>query len=401
MCCVLQVAYGRWDGTVSADSSFNGTDLRRIGINPNFWYPLARSTEVKPGKMLGVTFAGEPIVLARSSRAELFALEDRCPHRQVPLHWGVVEGDSIKCGYHAWRFERNGRCSIPYLAEGDSGPLTGVRSYPVREAYGLAFVFPGDRALAQRVALPELPLFGSPDHIALYYTPRVRCHYMFMHENLIDMNHAFLHRRTMGWVRAALLDYQHGDTWVEVRYLFGRDPGARHLKGADFMIRGGKDARNRAGDDTSPADPDHELMTIRTEYPYQRLSVRAGGSDLPAFELWAAYVPVDREQVYNQSFGILLIRKPRIPGLIYLLLPFIRYFTDRVLGEDQMAVEGEQRAWDEQGEDRNYEVFPPSLGLREVLARNGVPLFPARAQAVEHLAVVGPRSPSNASSGVS
>jgi len=47
-----------------------------------------------------------------------------------------------------------------------------------------------------------------------------------------------------------------------------------------------------------------------------------------------------------------------------------------VFAEDRMAVEAEQRAWDEQGEDRNHEVFPLILDVREVLRSNGVPLSP-------------------------
>ena len=39
-----------------------------------------------------------------------------------------------------------------------------------------------------------------------------------------------------------------------------------------------------------------------------------------------------------------------------------------------MAVEAEQRAWDEQGEDRNHEVFPVIVDVRHVLRANGVPL---------------------------
>jgi hypothetical protein len=41
-----------------------------------------------------------------------------------------------------------------------------------------------------------------------------------------------------------------------------------------------------------------------------------------------------------------------------------------------MAVEAEQRAWDEQGQDRNHEVFPLILDLRDVLRSNGVPIRP-------------------------
>ncbi|HEY2023731.1 Rieske (2Fe-2S) protein, partial [Paraburkholderia sp.] len=85
-------------------------DLRRVAIHPNYWYPLAWSHEVKRGKTLGVTFAGEPIVLARTQSGKVFALEDRCAHRQVPLHQGVVDGESIRCDYHGWTYDCSGKC---------------------------------------------------------------------------------------------------------------------------------------------------------------------------------------------------------------------------------------------------------------------------------------------------
>jgi phenylpropionate dioxygenase-like ring-hydroxylating dioxygenase large terminal subunit len=85
-------------------------DLRRVGAHPDYWYPLAWSHEVKLGKALGVRFAGEPIVLVRGKDNQVFALEDRCAHRQVPLHKGVVDGDAIRCCYHGWTYDRTGSC---------------------------------------------------------------------------------------------------------------------------------------------------------------------------------------------------------------------------------------------------------------------------------------------------
>ena len=49
-------------------------DLRRVGTHPDFWYPLAWSREVKPGKALGRQFAGDPIVLYRGSEGKIHAL---------------------------------------------------------------------------------------------------------------------------------------------------------------------------------------------------------------------------------------------------------------------------------------------------------------------------------------
>ena len=45
------------------DEVLQRPDIRKTGIHPNFWYPVARSDNVKTGKPHGVSFAGEPIVL--------------------------------------------------------------------------------------------------------------------------------------------------------------------------------------------------------------------------------------------------------------------------------------------------------------------------------------------------
>src|SRR5580704_15840390 len=86
------------------DSGLESFDLRRVGAHPNHWYPLAWSDELKPGRTLGREFAGEPIVLYRGTSGKVFALEDRCAHRQVPLHLGVVSGEELKCHYHGWTY---------------------------------------------------------------------------------------------------------------------------------------------------------------------------------------------------------------------------------------------------------------------------------------------------------
>jgi Phenylpropionate dioxygenase and related ring-hydroxylating dioxygenases, large terminal subunit len=50
------------------DEVLQRPDIRKTGIHPNFWYPVARSDNVKTGKPHGVSFAGEPIVLVRTER---------------------------------------------------------------------------------------------------------------------------------------------------------------------------------------------------------------------------------------------------------------------------------------------------------------------------------------------
>jgi phenylpropionate dioxygenase-like ring-hydroxylating dioxygenase large terminal subunit len=317
-----------------------------------------------------VTFGGAPIALARSEGGHVFALDDRCAHRQFPLHQGIVCGEQLRCAYHAWSYHPDGRvASVPYLPKELPRP-SGVRSYPCREAYGYVFVFPGEAAEAARVPLPALPQLDDPGRRAMHFWRRVDCHYSFMHENLMDMNHQFLHRGIMGTLRPTLLDFDRGDDWVEVNYRF-RQAGGRPARGARFLLGGGPSA--------DPAGPAGDVMTIRTQYPYQTLSIRRSGAREPAFDLWAVYVPEDRAQRSHISVGVLMIQKPRVPGLLTVLWPVIRRFAESVFAEDRMAVEAEQRAWDGQAADRNQEINPVILALREVLVRNGVAPAPAEA----------------------
>ncbi|MEW1911839.1 aromatic ring-hydroxylating dioxygenase subunit alpha [Kitasatospora sp. NPDC085895] len=341
----------------------SAADLRRIGVNPDFWYPVAVSRKVKRQRTFAAVFAGERIALYRGRSGRVYALEDRCAHRQVPLSMGVVEDEILRCCYHAWAYRGNGRISqIPYLPKGCERPPRGVRSFPVREAFGLVFVFPGDPEKAESAPFPVLPEFGSPTHRTMTFSRTVKCHYSFMHENLLDMNHQFLHRGVLGRIRPELLGYESGPRSVEARYLFV-PAGGRKDRGAGLLSAEGFGGKDR---------PD--VITIRTEYPYQTLHDVPEDAELPAFSLWAAYVPEDAEQRTNHAYGLLMIAKPPVPGALHVAWPFIRRFTERVFAQDRMAVEAEQRAWDEQGADRNHEVFPLILDVRDVLRSNGVPL---------------------------
>ncbi len=340
-------------------------DIRKTALDPDFWYPVAKSKDLKSGKALGVRFGGEPIVLVRPKTGNPFALEDRCAHRQIPLHVGQVSGDSIKCGYHGWSFGRDGRCtSVPYLDLCTMKPNC-VRSYPCREAYGLVFVFPGDAAKAETIAFPEVPRASDPNYKTRYLDGRIDCHWSFMHENLMDMNHQFLHRRIMGGVKTIFLGVRHGKDWIEADYSFRRASGKQPL-GEKFIL--GK---------RPAADPgDRDLMTVRTEYPYQTLRFWTAGSEHPVLDLWNVYIPQDKKQHSNHTYSLIMIRRPAIPGLINLLWPVIVWFTKDIFAEDRWICELEQAAFDAQGEDRNQEIFPAIRELRRVLVDNGRPIEP-------------------------
>lgn len=345
-------------------------DLRKTAINPDFWYPLLRSRRLKPAAVVSVHFGDQPIALIRTKSGKLFALEDRCAHRQVPISAGVVEGETVRCCYHGWTYDCSGRCvNIPYVGHSELIPR-GVRSYPCREEYGLIWVFPGNAERADSVLFPDVPAWRDPHYKTRYLDHEVGCHYSFLHENLMDMNHQFLHRRIMAKIRTTFLGLREGEDWVEVDYTFSRI-GKQPL-GEKFML-------GRRPDTPDPDEP-NDLMTVRTQYPYQILKFWTDGSEHPALDLWITYVPVDAEQRRNRTFALMNIRKPTVPGLMELLWPFIVWFTNGIFAEDKWVVEMEQAAFERQDGDENQEIFPVILSVRNLLLRKGVPMSTAELQ---------------------
>ncbi len=73
------------------------------------------------------------VALFRTAEDEVFALDDRCPHRKGPLSDGIVHGRSVTCPLHSWVISlEDGQ------AQGaDSGA---VRSHAVRVEAGRLFL---------------------------------------------------------------------------------------------------------------------------------------------------------------------------------------------------------------------------------------------------------------------
>jgi phenylpropionate dioxygenase-like ring-hydroxylating dioxygenase large terminal subunit len=336
----------------------SAADLRKVGAHPDYWYPLAWSRELKAGRTFAARFAGEPIVLVRPMNGAVFALEDRCAHRQVPLSKGAVDGCTLRCCYHGWRYDASGSCiDVPYLGKGKLP--NGVRSYPCFERDGIIFVWPGMTTAAD--PLERIGASADPGYKTRRFGKLVRCHYSFMHENLMDMNHQFLHRRTTGKVVPRHLGGREGCGWMEVDYSFARPAETPPI--GEAVIVGGLRGRARTARD---------LMTVRTEYPYQSLRMWTGGNE-PVLSVWLGYTPDDAAQRRNRTFVMLSVRRPKMPGVLDLVWPVLVWFTNRVFAEDCAIVEMEQAAHDAQGADWNHEVFPPIRALRKLLRECGKP----------------------------
>ena len=107
------------------------------------WYIVCDAHELKPGgKPLATSLYGVPIVVFRTASGKIGALLDRCPHRNVPLSDGAVDGERLRCGYHGWAFDTAGVCrDIPTLLAEPEGKARVARNFAAREQDGFVWVY--------------------------------------------------------------------------------------------------------------------------------------------------------------------------------------------------------------------------------------------------------------------
>ncbi|MEM7795800.1 MAG: aromatic ring-hydroxylating dioxygenase subunit alpha [Cyanobacteria bacterium P01_C01_bin.118] len=206
-------------GTKSASKSATSIEtVRRAPINPNHWYVVAQSNELT-NQPLGVVLWQQQIVLYRDSQGIVQALEDRCPHRQVRLSHGQVQGNQLECVYHGWQFNGAGACvDVPYLSAKQKLPNCRLRAYPVQEQDGFIWLFPGNAELAENVPLLGLPEWDHINYIASYTTIDTQSHFSFLIENLMDMYHGRLHDDLQAWANPVLRDIETSPLRVDAHY---------------------------------------------------------------------------------------------------------------------------------------------------------------------------------------
>jgi len=83
-----------------------------------------------------VKTAGGDIAVFRTADDQVFALRDKCPHKNGPLSQGIVHGTTVTCPLHAW---------VISLATGEATGLdTGCTPrFAVKVENGRVFLAPG------------------------------------------------------------------------------------------------------------------------------------------------------------------------------------------------------------------------------------------------------------------
>ncbi len=110
-----------------------------------YWHPVGMAADAGATPR-AVKILGEELILFRDGQGQAGLVYPRCCHRGTTLYYGKVEERGIRCCYHGWLFDVEGRClEMPCEPNPTGAQCQRVRQpwYPVEERYGLVFAYLG------------------------------------------------------------------------------------------------------------------------------------------------------------------------------------------------------------------------------------------------------------------
>ncbi|MEV4847435.1 Rieske 2Fe-2S domain-containing protein [Micromonospora matsumotoense] len=154
--------------------------------DPNGWFCVAFSDEVRPGAITTRPIMGGEVVVYRTPRGLLRAVRPRCPHLGAHLGvGGTLDGEEIVCPFHRFAFDPSGACvRTGYDLPPPKATLT---QFPVCEANGSIYVWRHALGLAPQW---QVPIFGMDERQPFSHnTFDIAGHPQDVIENAFDWGH--------------------------------------------------------------------------------------------------------------------------------------------------------------------------------------------------------------------
>ncbi len=150
-------AYGLDPGTHDADLTEVGFGTPMGTLMRRYWHPIGLSEDAtdlpRPVRILG-----EDLILFRSVDGKAGLVHPRCIHRGSSLLYARVDDCGLRCCYHGWAFDTEGRCTDQPCEPSNGLNRDKFRQpwYPVEERYGLIWAYIGPPELKPLLPRYEL-----------------------------------------------------------------------------------------------------------------------------------------------------------------------------------------------------------------------------------------------------
>jgi phthalate 4,5-dioxygenase oxygenase subunit len=166
----------------------------------SYWLPALLSEELggPDGDPVPLRILGEDLVAFRDTSCRPGLLAGQCAHRCAPLSYGRNEAGGLRCLYHGWKYDTEGRILETPNEPEHSQIKHKVRhsSYPIVEAGGVIWTYLGDPATAPPP--PALHWASAPPENRAVAKLRMAANYLQIVEGGLDTTHVgILHQSGM------------------------------------------------------------------------------------------------------------------------------------------------------------------------------------------------------------
>ena len=133
-----------------------------------YWIPAFFSRDLPASQPLRGKLLGENLVAFRDAGGRVGLIDERCAHRRASLFFGRKEADGLRCTFHGWKFDTEGRCiDRPVPEDGEAcGDEAVVKAYPCIERAGLIWTYMGEAGAQPRFPRLEWMLVPEEHRVA-------------------------------------------------------------------------------------------------------------------------------------------------------------------------------------------------------------------------------------------
>ncbi|PYJ66208.1 MAG: (2Fe-2S)-binding protein, partial [Verrucomicrobia bacterium] len=156
--------------------------------------------ELERNPVKAVKLLAESLVLFRDKRGHLGLLAEACAHRRASLVYGIPENEGLRCAYHGWLYNAEGRCLDQPGEPAGSTFKNQIKTtaYPVQELGGLIFSYLGPEPVP---LLPRYNVLVWDDVAGETNGTVISYNWLQVMENLLDPLHVeCLHGRYFTYV---------------------------------------------------------------------------------------------------------------------------------------------------------------------------------------------------------
>ncbi len=167
---------------------------------PRGWFIIGAS-DTLADKPKGLRYFGRDFVLYRGSSGKPVVLDAYCKHMGTHIALAdsaviaqtgrQIEGDSIRCPYHGWRYASDGTVDdIPYH-DGPCPKSASLRSYPVRDVMGCLMMWFDPDGAEPEYLPPQLDEWDDPQWMRwqLQDLGEIAIHGIEVLDNMADARH--------------------------------------------------------------------------------------------------------------------------------------------------------------------------------------------------------------------